>query len=54
MLAYNPRPAYQNDDPDRMFGTRLFDLEVRWNQAGTSITVQEIVPITQGAEDHRP
>ena len=52
MLAYNPRPAYQNDDPARMFGTRLFDLEVRWNQAGTSITVQEIVPTTKGAEDH--
>lgn len=52
MLAYNPRPAYQNDDPARMFGTRLFDLEVRWNQAGTSITVQEIFPATKDDEDH--
>ena len=52
MLAYNPRPAYQNDDPDRMFGTRLFDLEVRWNQAGTSITVQDIFPATKSGEDH--
>ena len=48
MLAYNPRPAYQNDDPDRIFGTRLFDLEVRWKQAGTAITVQEIFPHTAG------
>jgi tRNA-Thr(GGU) m(6)t(6)A37 methyltransferase TsaA len=53
MLAYNPRPAYQNDDPDRIFGTRLFDLEVRWKQAGTSITVQEIFPATAGTEDYR-
>jgi tRNA-Thr(GGU) m(6)t(6)A37 methyltransferase TsaA len=50
MLAYNPRPAYQNDDPERIFGTRLFDLEVRWKQAGTSITVQELIP---AAENHR-
>ncbi len=42
MLAYNPRPAYQNDDPDRIFGTRLFDLEVRWKQAENKITVVEI------------
>lgn len=42
MLAYNPRPAYQNDDPDRIFGTRLFDLEVRWKQAGNAVTVVEI------------
>jgi tRNA-Thr(GGU) m(6)t(6)A37 methyltransferase TsaA len=40
MLAYNPRPAYQNDDPDRIFGTRLFDLEGRWKLAVTYITVQ--------------
>ncbi len=42
MLAYNPRPAYQNDDPERIFGTRIFDLEVRWKQAGTKVTVVEI------------
>jgi tRNA-Thr(GGU) m(6)t(6)A37 methyltransferase TsaA len=53
MLAYNPRPAYQNDNPDRIYGTRLFDLEVRWNQSGTSISVQEIFPTTKGAEHHR-
>ena len=53
MLAYNPRPAYQNDDPERIFGTRLFDLEVRWKQAGTSITVQEIFPDTEGIAEHR-
>jgi tRNA (adenine37-N6)-methyltransferase len=39
MLAFNPRPAYQADDPDRVFGTRVFDLEVRWKQAGNEVTV---------------
>ena len=52
MLAYNPRPAYQNDDPDRIFGTRLFDLEVQWKQAGTSVTVQEIIPQTGDTANH--
>jgi len=42
MLAYNPRPAYQADDPNRIFGTRLFDLEVRWKQSGSTILVIEI------------
>lgn len=39
MLAYNPCPAYQPDDPERVFGTRIFDLEVRWEQAGSTIMV---------------
>ena len=47
MLAYNPRPAYQDDDPDRIFGTRLFDLEVRWQQTETSVTVQDIFPVSE-------
>ena len=42
MLAYNPRPAYQDDDPERLYGTRLFDLEVRWKQAGNQVTVEQI------------
>ncbi len=42
MLAYNPRPAYQNDDPDRIYGTRLFDLNVRWRQSGNKICVIEL------------
>jgi len=42
MLAYNPRPAYQTDAPDRLFGTRLFDIEVRWKQSGGDIQVVEM------------
>lgn len=41
-LAYNPLPAYQTPQPDRIFGTRLFDLEIRWKQAGNTVTVVEI------------
>jgi tRNA-Thr(GGU) m(6)t(6)A37 methyltransferase TsaA len=44
MLAYNPRPAYQSDDPDRVFGTRLFDLEVRWKQVESKVTVLSVDP----------
>jgi len=43
MLAYNPRPAYQAIDPDRIFGTRVFDLEVRWRQTEEKVEVIEVV-----------
>jgi tRNA (adenine37-N6)-methyltransferase len=42
MLAFNPRPAYQGDDPNRIFGTTVFDLEVKWKQAENVVTVVEI------------
>jgi len=42
VLCYNPRPAYQADDPDRLYGTRLFDLDVRWKHSGNSVTVESI------------
>ena len=42
MLGFNPRPAYQSDDPGRIFGTRLFDLDVRWKQAGETVRVASV------------
>ena len=42
MLRYNPRPAYQADDPGRTFGTTVFDLNVQWQQDGDAITIQSI------------
>jgi len=42
MLAFNPRPAYHADDPDRVFGTRMFDLEVRWKQVDSKVMVMQI------------
>ncbi|VGO11517.1 tRNA (adenine(37)-N6)-methyltransferase [Pontiella desulfatans] len=42
MLSYNPRPSYQPDDPARVFGTHVFDLEVKWTQAENQVTVVEV------------
>jgi tRNA-Thr(GGU) m(6)t(6)A37 methyltransferase TsaA len=42
MLAYNPRPAYQTDDPERIFGTQLFDLDLKWSQFDTVVRVLSI------------
>ncbi len=39
MLSFNPRPAYQKEEPDRIFGTRVFDLNVRWKQIGNTVEV---------------
>ena len=45
MLAYNPRPAYQSDDPNRTFGTRIFDLDIKWSQSGNTVTVLKVVEV---------
>jgi tRNA-Thr(GGU) m(6)t(6)A37 methyltransferase TsaA len=42
MLSYNFRPAYQSDAPDRIFGTCVFDLEVRWKLSGAVVQVETI------------
>ena len=42
MLTYNPRPAYQGDDPERVWGTTLFDLDVKWTQSGSMVRVLEV------------
>lgn len=42
LLRYNPRPAYQADDPDRLYGTCLFDVEVRWRHSQTRVSVESI------------
>jgi tRNA-Thr(GGU) m(6)t(6)A37 methyltransferase TsaA len=30
VLQQNPKPAYQEPDPDRIYGMKLYDLDVRW------------------------
>lgn len=42
MLSYNPRPAYQENDPDRRYGTTVFDLDVKWKQAGRDVTIIQL------------
>jgi tRNA-Thr(GGU) m(6)t(6)A37 methyltransferase TsaA len=43
-LAQDPRPAYQQPTPERRYGTRLWDLQVRWHYPEpTRICVLEVV-----------
>jgi tRNA-Thr(GGU) m(6)t(6)A37 methyltransferase TsaA len=43
-LAQDPRPAYQQPGPERRYGTRLWDLQVRWHYPeATRICVLEVV-----------
>ena len=43
VLARDPRPAYQGDDPARVYGVRLYELDVRWSVAEGVVTVLELV-----------
>ncbi|HXH02747.1 MAG TPA: tRNA (N6-threonylcarbamoyladenosine(37)-N6)-methyltransferase TrmO [Candidatus Competibacteraceae bacterium] len=47
VLALDPRPAYQRD-PERLYGVRLWELDVRWRvvvEAGSEeVRVEAIVP----------
>ena len=46
MLALDPRPAYAgNSDPDRHYGFRVLNVDVRWKVAGDRATVIEINPV---------
>ena len=44
-LAQDPRPAYQQPQPERRYGVGLWDVQVRWHypQPGL-IRVLEVVP----------
>jgi tRNA-Thr(GGU) m(6)t(6)A37 methyltransferase TsaA len=45
ILAQDPRPAYQKmNNSDRIYGVRLFDLEIKWTVQNSELTV---VSITQ-------
>lgn len=44
-LAQDPRPAYQVPEPERRYGTRLWDVEVRWHYPEpTRICVLDVLP----------
>jgi len=45
LLARDPRPAYQKDAPARIYGIRLYDLDVRWSVADGVVRVIEMVPL---------
>lgn len=41
-LAMDPRPAYQQD-PERIYGIRLFDLDIKWLVQGDQALVVDII-----------
>lgn len=43
LLAYDPRPAYATD-PLRLYGFRLYDLEIRWRCTGERAIIEQILP----------
>ena len=44
-LAQDPRPAYQTPNPERRYGVRLWDLQVRWHYPEPGcICVLEVTP----------
>jgi tRNA-Thr(GGU) m(6)t(6)A37 methyltransferase TsaA len=43
LLARDPRPAYQQDAPGRVYGIRLYDLDVRWSVADGEALIIEMV-----------
>jgi tRNA (adenine37-N6)-methyltransferase len=36
VLQQNPKPAYQEPDPHRVYGMKLYDLDVRWRYFSSS------------------
>ena len=45
-LAQDPRPAYQAHDPEREYGVRLWDLNIRWRYpSDQSIVITEVSPL---------
>ncbi len=48
VLQQDPRPQYQQPDPERVYGMKLLDLDVRWqyrvDQANYSIYLTQLLP----------
>lgn len=53
LLARDPRPAYQQDAVGRVYGMRLYDLDVRWSVANGEVLIIEMVPVA-GADATAP
>lgn len=45
VLSQDPRPAYQADDPDRLYGMKLADVNLRFRVQGDTVEVMEITPL---------
>ncbi|PIE44461.1 MAG: tRNA (N6-threonylcarbamoyladenosine(37)-N6)-methyltransferase TrmO [Gammaproteobacteria bacterium] len=45
-LSLDPRPAYQND-PNRIYGTRFFESDVKWQVIDKTAIILDILPLDQ-------
>ena len=45
-LSFNPRPAYQQDDFERVYGTKFFDLDVQWKYENVGVKVVKICSLS--------
>lgn len=45
ILQLDPRPAYQTQNNDREYAMRIYDYDVKWQIAGTTVYVTSIEPI---------
>lgn len=43
VIGYDPRPPFQQEDRTRIYGVRLYDLDVRFTVQGTTAEVVELV-----------
>ncbi len=50
VLAQDPRPAYA-DDPERLYGCRLHDLEIKWRCRQRRAIVEDVSPADESRED---
>lgn len=48
VLGGDPRPAYRDDGPERIYGMRLYDFDLRWRMDGDSAIVVELRTSIQG------
>jgi tRNA-Thr(GGU) m(6)t(6)A37 methyltransferase TsaA len=45
MLAQDPKPAYQKPDPKRVYGVKIWDLEVNWQYIDTNILITQVLAV---------
>ena len=51
LLARDPRPAYRRDEDDgRVYGMRVYDLDVRWRAGEGWARVVELARIEDGSD----
>lgn len=47
LLRCDPRPAYKKNEADRVYGVKLYDLDIHWRMNSSSIYVDQIDELTK-------